>query len=407
MWSLLGIAILLGSTFLLFSLGSDNHVAANNYTTTNQSYFPIINRALPTPTPIPSPTPASPPVFLNNIALAESAQCPNAVGVNEYTGYVYVANSQSSNVSLLKDGAFLTNVPTSKTPTYIASIPNTAYTYVTNLTDQPHPQIAFFEGAKLIQMLPDYFEPVDVIYNPVNKLTYISDLDSTIRVFDKNVQVGDIHIPDGGWLMTLAVDEKTGYVYTAGWEKGRVYVIDGMELIETFDAGWGTYRITIDQERGYIYLAHSEPSNERPQNITIFHRDDRTLTAYRTAARSYWVAVDKDGYAYYPNYSSNSVTIVRGREMIGTVVVGAKPRTAASNLNTGYTMVTIEGENKAALFKAGQLLEILPAGQQPWAVTTNQQTGEFFVANRSYYTYCDPENRCYLVCNPASISHYK
>ena len=376
-------------------------------------FLPIIQldpSPTPTATPLPTatPVPTTPPQLVANIALPE-ASCPNSVGVNEFTGYIYVANSHSSNVSLVKDLAFLGNVFTSKTPTFVESIPNTPYTYVTNLSDLGPgvPQIAYFNGPVVEQMLPDYFEPVAVKYNPINGYTYVSDLDSTIRVFQGTTLLGDITIPDGGWFVTLAVDEVTGYVYAPSWEKGRVHVIQDMTVIETFDAGWGTYHIEIDQDTGFIYLAHSEPSGERPQNITIFHRDDRTLTAHYTSSRSLWVSVDPEGYAYYPNELAGTVTIVRGRELIGTVAVGDMPRIAASNQTTGYTMVTIKNADQVALFKSGVYLGNLPAGEAPWFVSTNETTGEFLVANRANVTWCNEEGQCFEDCNTASLSVYR
>lgn len=406
-WLIISILLLLTILTVGWAVGGNSATVVARSSEGAASYLPIIYTAPPTPTPTPTPTPAAPPKKIADIYLPEAA-CPNAVGMNDYTGYIYIPNTHSDDVSIVQNYSFLKNVPTGRAPTFVASIPDTPYTYVTNLTDKGPEikQISYFNGSNVAQSLPDYFEPVDVIYNPVNGLTYVSDLDSTIRVFNRDQMVGDIHIPDGGWLLTLAVDEVTGYVYTAGWEKGMVHVIEDMEVIESFPAGWGTYRIAIDQERGYIYLAHSEPSAERPHNITVFHRNDRTLTSIATSPRAQWVDVDAEGYAYFANYASDSVSIVQGRTLIGTVVVGNKPRTVASNHTTGYTLVAIEGANQVALFKSGMLLEIMPAGEEPWFVATSEKTGEFFVANRSYYISCDDVQRCYEICKPAYLSIY-
>ena len=376
-------------------------------------YIPIIRSDFTptptyTPTPTPSPTPVPAPQWVANVPLP-GASCPNSVDVNEFSGYIYVPNTHSANVSLVKDLAFVGNAATSKTPTFAEPVPNSPYTYVTNLSDlgPGGKQISYFNGPVVEQTLPDFFEPVDVLYNPINGWTYVSDLDSNVRVFDGPNFVGDINIPDGGWLMSLAVDETTGYVYTAGWDKGMVHVIDDLTVIESFPAGWGTYHIEIDQDTGFIYLAHSEPNADHPQNITVFHRNDRTLTAFYTSSRSLWVSVDKDGYAYYPNQYAGTVTIINGRTMLGTVAVGERPRIAASNETTGYTMVALENSNEVALFKSGVYLGNLPAGDRPWFVTANETTGEFYVANRAHYEWCNEVGQCFEDCNAASLSVYK
>lgn len=363
------------------------------------SYLPIIRKD-PTPTPIPAPQ------FITNVSIP-GAQCPNDVGINEFSGYIYVPNTESDGVSILKDDAFVSNVPTTHRSTYVESVPNSPVTYVTNQTDSLQNQISYFVGPNLTNTLPDYFEPIDVKYNPVNHLTYVSDLDSAVRVFNDQTVVADVKIPDGGWLLTMDVDLATGYVYVASWDKGMIHIIDGTTLIDSFPVGWGAYHIEIDQNSGFIYVAHSEPNAERPQNISIFHRDDHTVTAYKTAGRSYWVAVDNSGYAYFPNRDTNTVTIVKGRDLIGDVVVGNMPRRAAANTLSGYVMVTVESTNSVALFKDGQLINTMPAGKQPWAVTADNSDGSFYVANRTYYVSCNDVNQCHDVCNTPSVSVYR
>lgn len=368
------------------------------------AYLPAVYRPLPTPTPEPTAVPRVPETA-GEIPLT-GALCPNKVGVNEFSGFVYVANSFSGDVSIVKDDQFLKNVPTGKFPTDIASVPNSPRTYVTSLTNtQSNDQIALFEGADLIQKIPEHFEPHDVIVNPVNGLTYVTDLDSHVRVINGTDVVTDILLPGAGWIRSIAVDPVTGLVYTASWEKGTMYVLQDTQIVASFQAGWGTIAIEVDPVSGFIYVAHSDPSAVYPNNITVFHRNDYTVTYMETAARSYDVAVDPlSGLAYFTNHDDDTVTVMRGRQLVTTVPVGEQPWGAAVDPTTGYAFIANHGSNNVTIMKDGAIVSTAAAGNKPIAIGVDTRTHTAYVANRTYRIDCDDVDRCKTVCRPPTLT---
>lgn len=393
--SLIGFALLMVVTFGFMLIV--NATTANSIQIDAYSYLPVVFGVLPTPTPLP------PPVFAKNIEIP-GAFCPNAIGVNEHSGYVYVANSFSDNVSMIFQDNFVGNVTIGLFPTDITSIPGSNRTYITHLTDTPGvDQIAVFDKTAVIDRVPEYFEPHDIIYNPVNGYLYVTDLDSTVRVIKGtglNPEIVDVHLPNAGWVRSAEVDPLTGLVYAASWERGIVYVINGTTLVTQFQAGWGTLEISLEPQSGFFYLAHSEPNATYSQNISVFHRENYTVTPHFTAVRSFDVATDPvNQLAYVTNRDSNSVTVLAGRHVVATIPVGAAPMPVAVDPTTGYVYVGNHDSNTVTILQNGAFLNTQPAGRQPFAIAVNTQTHEVFVANRTWRIYCDELERCYPICD--------
>ncbi len=389
------------ATAVIFGFIVQVNSSTANLQEDDHMYLPVIQRFVPTPTPLP-------PAFAENIQLP-GALCPDEIGVNEHSGFIYVANSYSDNVSKIANGAFLGNTFIGKFPTDILSIPNSNRTYITQLTDTPGAQqIAVFEQATLVQQLPDHFEPHDIIYNPVNGYIYITDLDSTVRVYKdttNNPEIVDVHLPNAGWVRSIEVDPLTGLVYAASWERGIVYVINGTTLVTQFQAGWGTMEISLDPNSGYFYLAHSEPNATYAQNISVFHRDDYTVTPHFTGDRSYDVAADPVfGLAYATNQDNNTVTVLSGRNVVAIISVGQKPIAVTVDPTTGYAYVGNHDSNTVTILQNGMVISTQPTGHQPYAIAVNTQTNEVFVANRTWRISCDELGRCDPICGEPTVT---
>lgn len=393
LWStLVGVGLLL----VLWGNGRTPASAGTEY----QTHIPVVI-ALPTPSPVP------PPQFVAEVELT-GAECPTSIYANPFNGLVYTTNTDSRDVSVLSNNQFLHNVPTGEKPTDIASIPNSAYTYITNLTNQASAnQIALFNGPNLQAMLPKHFEPHDVVVNPVNGLTYITDLDSTVTVFNFDQLVTHIRLDGAGWVRAIVADPMTGLVYAASWERGIVYVIQGTTLIHQFQVGWGILEMALDPVSGYFYVANSEPSAAYPGNISIFHRNDYTVTSYRTAVRSFDVDVESlHGYAYFANNTDNTISVVKGRTLIGTVPTGLNPTGVAANSNTGFAIITNEFSNSITIMKDGVVVGTETVGQYPYKAAVNHATNDFYILNRHRISWRDPENRERYSCNLPTVSIY-
>src|SRR5262245_28741744 len=76
---------------------------------------------------------AASPVLPQVIATLPAGLGPQAVRVNPATGYAYVANSGSNNVTVLSDTRLITPLPVGSSPQAIGVNPITGYIYVANM----------------------------------------------------------------------------------------------------------------------------------------------------------------------------------------------------------------------------------------------------------------------------------
>ncbi len=357
-------------------------------------YLPMVRLD---PTPIPTATPTATPIppapqFVKNIALP-NAQCPNSVGFNAVSGYVYVANNFSYNVSAFKNTNFVTNISMGEWPTAIAADNDSAITYVTVL----HGQVTVLDGTTVLGEIPKHYESYGVAVNPTNGYAYITDLDSVVQVANGTNLIANVPVTDpqgtppnngAGWLQPVVVDPNTGLVYVASWSHGKMYVLDGTTVVANYRAGWGVKDMAIDAARGYIYLAHSEPNATYKHNISVFNIATQTFTYIDTDLdslnNSRGVAVDPiTGYAYFTNPDEDTVTVVQGTQVVATLPAGNTPWGVGVNPNTGYVFVTNRLSDDITIIKNLSVVNTIPAqGDQPFAVGVDTINNDVYIANR-------------------------
>lgn len=353
-------------------------------------FMPVMIRDL---TPTPSPTATTPPTptispipqFVKNVPL--DTQCPNAVGFNANSGYVYVANNFSYNVSVFQNSNFITNITVGEWPTIIAPDNDSAVTYVTVL----HGSVNVLDGTNNLGTVPKHYEPYGAVVNPVNGYTYVTDLDSTIQVINGTQLITDIWVTDpetnggAGWLQPILVDPNTGLIYFASWSHGKMYVMDGTTVVASYRAGWGVKDMEIDAERGFIYIAHDDPNATYPHDISVFNINTGTMQFIDTAEpMSRDVAVDPiSGVAYFTHSDSDKVTAVIGTQVIGTMDAGDRPWGVGVNPNTGYAFVANRDGNSISVYHNAVPVTTIPAnGLAPFAVGVDTINNDVYIANR-------------------------
>ena len=264
----------------LSTLSQTNSVQAHPSGSTDSTlYLPLVSR----------PVQYLAPEFVANVTLP-GALCPREVGVNPITGIAYVANHDSNNVSLLKDGALIGTVTTGEWPTLVSSSPIDNKSFVTNL----HGGVSYFQGSQLvgtIQAAPAtpgaYGEPYAAAYNPVNGYTYITYIGGggVVQVVNGTQQVANIPLLEG-WILDVKVDPITGLVYVSNFEHGLMFIIQDTAVIDSFQLGWGPDQMGLDEKSGYLYTSHSSPNSQYPYNISVINLDTRQITPFTTASAS-------------------------------------------------------------------------------------------------------------------------
>jgi DNA-binding beta-propeller fold protein YncE len=352
-----------------------------------------------------------PPEFVTTITLP-GALCPSEVGVNPTTGIAYVANHDSGNVSLLKDGAYIGSVATGEWPTLVSSSPVDNKSFVTNL----HGGVSYFKGTQLVATIlgaPEtpgaYGEPYAAAYNPVNGYTYIANIGGggVVQVVNGTQQVANIPLLDG-WILDVKVDPITGLVYVSNVEHGFLFVIQGTTVINKFQIGWGPDKLALDEHNGYLYAAHTSPNSQYPENISVIDLDTYQVTPITTGSSSRRVAVDKvQGLAYVTNPGQNTVSVLRGTSLLGNFPTGSAPWGVAVNEASGYAFVTNKDSDSMTVLLRGQVVGTLPTGNIPLSVATDPVSRYVYVTNENSSEYCNDVQQCFKTClTPATVSVY-
>ncbi len=395
------IALLLLAGFFLLLLGlsgGGSSLSAGEPIAGTPSFLPVVLKPPPTPTAT-----AVPPVpqFVQNIPLP-NAQCPNYVAINEISDHVYIANNFSHDIAVLRGTTLLGYVPSGgEWPTRIEVDPNSSRTFVANLHSignvGPPSPLAEFNNGTLTRTYNQKFEGHTPLYNVTNDYLYVTDLDSNIRVFDASSSpltfVTDIGQDQGvrGWITSITHDPVSGRVYAASWDFGEFYVISGTTVEAVRDAqAWGPASLLFDPVRNYLYVAGQEVTH-RPEgypgyNITVYNAlpPYQFLGGFATAGSTTRLARDPiSGYVYAINPQDDSVTIVNGLQLVGTVPTGDFPQGLAVNPNTGYVFVANSGNNTLSILKDGGMVTTIPSqGVRPFAIGVDKRDNTVYVANR-------------------------
>jgi DNA-binding beta-propeller fold protein YncE len=393
---LLVISIIVFSFLIVWPSRLDKKVAAQSTIDGTPSFLPLVIKQ-----PTPSLTPVPPmPQFVKNIPVP-AAICPNEIGINENTGIAYMVNNYSHDVSLFLNDNYLSNIPTGgKWPSRVTIDPDSDRAFVANLHSiigGPPTPLTAFQGTTITGLFDQYFEGHSPLYNPVNDYLYVADLDSDIRVFDAaNTNLTflrDIGFNDGirGWITSITVDLDTGLVFAASWDYGKIYVINGTQLIHTMDTHtWGPKDLAIDSENHLLYVVGQEVKN-RPDgypdsNISVFSTQApyQRLASFTTAQNS--ISVDYDpvgGFTYVVNPKDDTISVFSGLTYLGNHPVGDFPWHVKVHPKTGYAFVANRQSHTISVFKDNQPVVTIPSqGETPWNIGINTKNDFVYVVNR-------------------------
>jgi DNA-binding beta-propeller fold protein YncE len=374
--------VVLSITFIMVLLLSIYHYGQASDAVVQTTYMPIVGT---------SPRTGPPPSHLASIEL-EGARCPSDMDINQTTGLVTITNEFSDNVSLIRGGIFEGNVATGTWPAHVKSGPNSKDTYISHVVSG----VTVLNDGIITDNIPAFHESFDITVNPVNGYTYVTDLGRPITIIQGTQRVTDLFVPDFEgyeilWQLAAASDELTGLSYFASWQEGIMTVVDGLNVVDQFRYfGQGGNDIAIDAYRRLMYVANLRANQEGPwrHNISVVDLNTHEVTAISTAVNSRSIAIDMaSGYVYVTNTLDDTVTVLRGKEVIATYYSGEEPRSVAVDQETGFAYVANSGERSVTVLRDGQVvtkLELpLNEGARPYVVGVDQNTHKLYVVNRS------------------------
>jgi DNA-binding beta-propeller fold protein YncE len=365
---------------ILFLPNGMNSQAAEHENT--QVFFPFVH-ANARQAPVPK---------LQTSIRLRGAECPNDIAHNRFTDTLYIANEESDDISIIRNGTLIGNIPTGNWPIHVQSDPKSDKVYLSHVLNG----IRVLQGQSIIADIPAYGESYTILVNPVNGYTYITDLQRPINILRGVEKVVDLFVPDfeGNtirWQLATDYDPLTGLTYFASWQWRAVTVLDGPDVVDQFSfEGEGASDLIVDPYNRTIVVANNRAFHDVKyhNNISIIDMDSKKVTPVVSAEFSYRVALDKvSGYVYVTNSSEDTVTILHGQELIGTFYSGDFPREVAVDSRRGLAYITNAEENTISVFRDGVFLSLIELPQdkgfKPWDLTIDEETGRVFILNRS------------------------
>ena len=243
----------------------------------------------------------------NEDNISNSSVCPVAAAFDPANGYIYVADSGCSTVSVI-------NGSTNKV--------------VATVNVESGPQAVAFDSANgYIYVANQGSGNISVINGSTNKVV------ATVNVGSE---------PDA-----VAFDSANGYIYVANVYPNNVSVIDGStnKVVATIDVGSWPVSAAFDSTNGYIYVANIDPNN-----VSVIDGSTNKVVAtvnvvsypepprYDSASAAFDPA---NGYIYVANFCSNNVSVIDGstNKVVATVNVGSSPEGEAFDQSNDYVYV--------------------------------------------------------------------
>src|SRR3989475_327574 len=300
------------------------------------------------------------------IATIPVGDYPFGVAYDSGNGYVYVANYNSNNVSIISGTTVVATIPVGGGPSGIAYDSGNGYVYVANLASN---NTSVISGTTVLATVAVGNGPNGVAYNSAHGYVYVTNCYSnTVPVINGTSVVATI--PVGNIPYGVAYDSGNGYIYVANINSNNVSVIDGTSVIASVPVGSGPDGVGYNGGNGYIYVA-----NQNSNNVSVISGTTVVATV-SVGGNPGGVGYDSgNGYVYVANHFSDNVSVIDGTTVVATIPVGSVPLGVAYENANGYVYVANAlSDTVSVISTTAQLFLVtftesgLPYGS-PWSVT--------------------------------------
>jgi YVTN family beta-propeller protein len=326
---------------------------------------------------------------------------PYGVGVNAVTGYAYITNAHSNNVTIISGTKVIANVAVGKTPEGAIYNPKNELMYITNAGSN---NITLINGTKVVGWITDasFDEPFQGAYNPSNEYLYITNVaGSVVTVLSGLHVVGTVatgHYPFGA-----AYDPANQNIYvtnTATVSQGgsSVTIINKMAVVTTLAAGTpanftNPSSVVYDASNGYIYVANKDVASPSHSFETLIS-NQTIVGTFRAGHDVYGEAYDPaNGFVYAPssdtdifsfNPAIDNLTVLNGSSLITNITAGQDSMLVAYDpvnfclyiANEGNTFLTTGGSVTIVFALLGEgPMSAAPLGNPVGSLDVGQSVG--------------------------------
>ncbi len=296
---------------------------------------------------------------------------PVAVSYNTSSGYVYVVNSNSNNVSII-DGSILVASPRVGTdPDAVLYDPSNGFAYVANdATDN----VSIIRGTTTIMAVPVGTSPQALAFDPANGWVYVANYRSgNVTAISGSKVVANITV--GINSTALLWDPFDDDVYVANFGSNSVSIISGATVVNQVAVGNGPDALNLTTQ-GDIYVA------DETSNLVTIISGTSVVGSVRVGTNPDDIVVDSsNNVVYVPNLGTSNVSLISGVSLIGTVHVGSSPNSGVYDAQNGFVYIPNAGSHNVSVIGGSTVIDSVNVGKEPRQALVDPKNGFVYVIN--------------------------
>lgn len=338
-------------------------------------------------TPHSSTPPGGPASIVGVVSAVNVGFLPSALVEDTANGWVYVANQETSNVSVVNGTALEGSVGVGIDPTGIAYDSSNGYVYVTNENSST---VSIIQGVTLVATIPVGTSPVSPVFDPQDGFVYIPDFNSgSVTILRGTSVVANVSVGQGP--VNAVYDATHGYVYVTSEFSWYEAIFSGTTLVESLLIHFANAFDTVyDPYNGYVYVINSTLEGGRYGaglgTALAAAIDGLTFVdSFAIGGGPQFGAVAAvdvvDGWLYIPDAENDQVSIINGSTVIDTVGVGALPSNALYDPENGFMYISNEGALSVSILNGTSVLYQPTVGTFPEDLIYDSENDRVYVAD--------------------------
>ncbi len=282
----------------------------------------------------------------SDIATIQLGGIPEPSAVDTQSGVLYVPNYKTGDVTLINGSQVIGSVGVGATadPSLAAFDPADGDIYV---ADSNSSNVSVIRDSALVATIPVGSDPLGLTYDPVDGDVYVSNENSgNVSVLNGTVLVGTV--TTGGYPFLSAFDSANGYVYVP-IAYGNVSVISGTTLVTTLVVGApstaDTFAATYDPRNECVYIS------DDPGSVTVINGSTLVATIPVHPAPNQPVYDPANGDVFVVSPFPSTVDVINGTQVVETVPVGQAAEAATFDGDDSSLYVVNSWSNSVSVLR--------------------------------------------------------
>jgi YVTN family beta-propeller protein len=340
--------------------------------------------------------------LFNNTLLPGKGVCPegldpSAAAFDTLTGEIYVANSNSNNVSVISNGKVISFIPVGDEPYGIAYDSGNGYIYVANSGSN---NVSVISGNRVIKSIPAGSGPYAVVYDSDDTDVYVTNGGGTNVSVISGLASAGVSIHVGTYPQGVTYDSSNGEIFVTNYLTHNVSVICGTavgcgtlnSLVTASGVGNYPFGAVFDSINGEVYVA-----NSGSDNVTVLcglaigcGTFNKAVANIGMGYSPYGAAFDTiSGNVFITNEESNNVSVICGvtgisctqNKVIVSTGVGSAPMGVAYDTTTGdfYTTNSLSNNVTVISGTTNKVVTNIVLGVIPGGPATDSINGDIYV----------------------------